>query len=988
MKVSPERPFKVIYSLFNHEYLGYLFESFAVQLNEQQEFTFEHQNISHKNAREFSKDLDEQDYELIRLMDSMQQEVIIKKFHKKRVKPHEFFFKVYSADSEKAHLLKVEIAAYLENIRAQILPLLRGKRLFEMSKDGEPVGQKIEVLPNKATVLFHFRRNEDNTHYFPTIKYDNQKVDFQYKKAYIVCHQPAWMVLENRLYTFEKDVDGNKLQPFLNKKFIVIPRKVEDSYYRKFVASLISSFDVYAKGFEILTERHRPKALLSFHEVPSASAEVSNRGHSDSTVTLVKGTSTSYIRFELAFQYGPHQFKANTEQVSVVVDKNEETEDYTFRRIVRNRHAEKQVLALLQEHALPLKGQKEVLDRNTAIDWINQHRRELQEAGIALSQQVVGQKKYFLGESSIKVEVRENIDWFDIHAVVKFGDYEIPFTDIRSLILAKKREVALPNGEVAIIPEVWFTEYSELFAFTDSPETNDDNVRLKKHHLALVQDLHNGNLAKVTMDRKLNRLRHFEKIEDHHPPEHFEGMLRPYQKAGYNWMHFLNQYRFGGCLADDMGLGKTVQTLALLQRQKEIHQEQEKAMSSSLLIMPTSLIYNWEMEAAKFTPDLKVFTYTGTNRDKNVTQFADYDLVLTSYGIARLDIDILKEYYFHYVILDESQAIKNPDSNIAQAVRELNAKNRLILTGTPLENSTMDLWSQMTFINPGLLGSQSFFRNEFVVPIEKKGDLSKTSKLYSIIKPFILRRQKWQVATELPEKVENVKYCTMTDEQENCYEEAKSYYRNEILNLIENEGIKKSQMLLLQGLTKLRQIANHPKMVDESYEHDSGKMEDVLHMIISTLSEGHKILIFSQFVKHLTLLRNHLEELNYPYAYLDGSTKNRKEQVERFQHDASLNLFLISLRAGGVGLNLTKADYVFILDPWWNPAVEAQAIDRAHRIGQENQVFTYKFITRNTVEEKILRLQKNKIKLATDLISTEESFVKRLTHEDIAAILS
>ncbi|MGB3588185.1 MAG: SNF2-related protein [Tunicatimonas sp.] len=988
MKVSPDRPFKVIYSLFNHEYLGYLFESFAVQLNEKQEFTFEHQNISHKNAREFSKDLDEQDYELIQLMDSMQQEVIIKKFHKKRVKPHEFFFKVYLSDSEKNQALKVEIAAYLEDIRAQILPLLQGRRLFEMSKDGEPVGQRIEVLPEKATVLFHFRRNEDNTHYFPTIKYDDAKVDFQYKNAYIVCNQPAWMVLENRLYTFEKEVDGNKIQPFLNKKFIVIPRKVEDSYYRKFVAPLVSSFDVYAKGFEILTERHRPKPILSFYETQTPPAEESNSKLSGSTVALAKGSVTSYIGFKLAFQYGTHQFQANAEKVSVIVNKDESSDQYTFRRIIRNRYAEKEVLTFLQEHSLPLKGRKSTLDRNTAIDWINQHRKELQEAGITLSQQVVGEKKYFLGESTIKVEVRENIDWFDIHAIIKFGDYEIPFAEVRSLILAKKREVALPNGEVAIIPKVWFTEYSELFAFTESPKAAEGNVRLKKYHLALVQDLQNGNLAKVTMDRKLDRLRQFEKIEDYQLPEHFEGTLRPYQQAGYNWMHFLNQYHFGGCLADDMGLGKTVQTLALLQRQKELHEEQQQAMNTSLLVMPTSLIYNWEMEAAKFTPNLKVFTYTGTHRDKNVAQFADYDLVLTSYGIARIDIDILKDYYFHYVILDESQAIKNPDSNIAQAVREFNAKHRLILTGTPLENSTMDLWSQMTFINPGLLGSQSFFRKEFVVPIEKKGDLNKTSKLYSIIKPFILRRQKWQVATELPEKVENVKYCTMTNEQEACYEEAKSFYRNEILNLIENEGVKKSQLLLLQGLTKLRQIANHPKMVDENYEHDSGKMEDMLHMIISTLSEGHKILIFSQFVKHLTLLKKHLTELNYPFAYLDGSTKNRKEQVERFQHDASLNLFLISLRAGGVGLNLTKADYVFILDPWWNPAVEAQAIDRAHRIGQKNQVFTYKFITRNTVEEKILRLQRSKVKLATDLISTEESFVKRLTQEDITAILS
>ncbi|MEQ9440233.1 MAG: DEAD/DEAH box helicase [Cyclobacteriaceae bacterium] len=987
MKVSTERPFKVIYSLFTHEYLGYLFESFAVQLNEQQEFTFEHQNISHKNAPEFSQELDEQDYELIRLMDSMQQEVIINKFHKKRVKPHEFFYKVYHGDSERQQQLREEIAEYLEDIRSRLLPLLHGKRLFEMSNDGEPVGSEIEVLPKKATVLFHFRRNEDNTHYFPTIKYDGEKVNFQYQNAYIICNQPAWMVLNHRLYTFEKDVDGNKLQPFLKKKFIVIPKKVEESYYRKFVAPLVSSFDVYAKGFDIVTEEYCPNPFLSFFEIQNHESE--NNGGTGSTALAIskkRSKTTSNIGFDLVFAYGPYQFQADCEPVSVVMDK--EDGEYVFHRIVRNFEAEERVLRFLRNKSMDMQDSQAVLERNTAIEWINQHKNTIEEEGIVLNQRVSGDKKYFLGESSIDIEVRENIDWFDIYAKVKFGEYEIPFSKIRSLILAKKRELVLPNGEVAIIPEVWFTEYSELFAFTESPDARHGQVRLKKYHLALVQDLQTGNLAKVTMDRKLDRLRQFDKIEDQQLPQQFEGTLRPYQKAGYNWMHFLNQYHFGGCLADDMGLGKTVQTLALLQRQKELHQEQEKVMNTSLLIMPTSLIYNWEMEAAKFTPDLKVFIYTGTNREKNVEQFTGYDLVLTSYGIARLDIDILKHYYFHYVILDESQAIKNPDSNIAQAVRELNSKHRLILTGTPLENSTLDLWSQMTFINPGLLGNQSFFRNEFVTPIEKKGDLSKTSKLYSIIKPFILRRQKWQVATELPEKVENVKYCTMTEEQEACYEEAKSFYRNEILNLIENKGIKKSQLLLLQGLTKLRQIANHPKMIDETYTGDSGKMEDLLHMIISTISEGHKILIFSQFVKHLTILSNHLKKLNYEFAYLDGSTKNRKEQVERFQHDASLRLFLISLRAGGVGLNLTKADYVFILDPWWNPAVEAQAIDRAHRIGQENQVFTYKFITRNTVEEKILRLQQNKLKLANELISTEESFVKRLTPEDISAILS
>jgi SNF2 family DNA or RNA helicase len=402
--------------------------------------------------------------------------------------------------------------------------------------------------------------------------------------------------------------------------------------------------------------------------------------------------------------------------------------------------------------------------------------------------------------------------------------------------------------------------------------------------------------------------------------------------------------------------------------------------------MPTSLLYNWEVEAKKFTPSLKIFNYTGTNREKNVEQFQGYDLVLTSYGTTRIDIDHLKNYYFNYIILDESQAIKNPDSNIAKAVRELKCKNRLILSGTPIENSTLDLWSQMAFVNPGLLGTQGFFKNEFLNPIEKKQDEVKTKRLYSIIKPFILRRHKSQVATELPEKIENVTYCKMTPAQEQEYEKVKSNYRNLILESIEEKGMNSSQLLLLQGLTKLRQIANHPKMVDGEYGGDSGKLEDVIHMLQNALGNNHKILIFSQFVKHLSIFRDYLDNQKMNYAYLDGTTKDRQGQVDLFQNNEDVKIFLISLKAGGVGLNLTAADFVFILDPWWNPAIEAQAVDRAYRIGQKNTVFTYKFITTNTVEEKILNLQKNKQKLASDLITTEESFVKNLSRDDIQSI--
>ncbi len=970
MKVSPASPFQLIYSLYNHEYLGILFESFVVQLDQSGKLTFLHQNISAKNAKEFASGLDEKDYELIKEMDSMQQEAVVNHFHKKRIKVNEFFLKTY--DKEKGNkALQQEIERYLERRRSRIMQMMPGKMIFEMGNDGEPAWKELHMDYEPATVLFHFRKNEENTHYFPTIKHKGEKLEFQYKGAYIISNDPAWMVLDNQVISFAKNVDGNKLKPFLNKKFIVIPKSLEETYYKKFVAQIVESYDVYAKGFDIETIRTEPKPHLTIQELVGVQKDIFSQANGEN------GHDQGKLLLDLSFYYQQYKFPAERlSPISVNLDQREN--QYVFYRVKRDNEKERSYLDLVRSTGLEIKGAKLTMPKSKAIEWISNHRRKLEAAGFVIDQKSE-EKKYFLGKSEISIEVRENIDWFDIDAIVKFGEFKIPFRELRKYILKKQNEIPLPNGEIAVIPETWFTEYSELFAFS---EESDKALTLKKHHLALVNELNTQNLANVSFSRKLEQLQDFEKIEDYQMPEAFKGTLRPYQKAGYNWLRFLQEFKFGGCLADDMGLGKTVQTLALLQSLSEEHKGE-----TNLLIMPTSLIYNWEMEARKFTPKLKVLVYTGTDRNKDVSLFQKYDLVLTSYGITRLDIDLLSEFYFNYVILDESQAIKNPESNIARAVKKLKSRNRLILTGTPVENSTMDLWSQMSFVNPGLLGGQSFFRNEYQLPIEKKKDEDKTLKLYNLVKPFIMRRDKSQVAKDLPEKVENVKYCSMTEAQADAYETAKSYYRNQILDQIEVAGLGKSQAMLLQGLTRLRQIANHPRLSDADYGGDSGKLEDITYMLINSLGKGHKILVFSQFVKHLALIQEFLKKEKLQYAYLDGATKDRKKQVELFQENDDYNIFLISLKAGGLGLNLTKADYVFILDPWWNPAAENQAVDRAHRIGQNNKVFTYKFITKNTVEEKILKLQQSKLKLAKNLISTEESFMKSLTKEDISQLL-
>ncbi|MGJ3235190.1 DEAD/DEAH box helicase [Marivirga sp.] len=976
MKVYTTQPFQLIYSLFEHEYLGYTFESFVVQKNSKGDLTFSHQNISSKNANEFDKGMDEVDYELIELMDEMQQDVIVRKFAKKKMKPAEFFDKYYNQEGGN-DLVKDEIERYMEKRRSEILARIKGKMLFEMGNDGEPAWRQIEVMEEKATILFHFVKNEDNTHYFPTIKHNGEKLEFQYKGAYLICNKPAWLVVNQKLYSFEKNPEGKKIKPFLNKKFIAIPEKVEETYFKKFVAPLVASFDVFARGFKIKTFREEPLPKLKISELASASGKNLDLFSKESKEVEEEGK----LLLELKFQYGEHTFPLGKgEGVSVKVEK--EDGQFVFKRLVRNLLKEKSLRDAMVERGLDILKGKNTATKTKTFSWISKNVEWLDENEVEIQQDKhISDKNYFVGKSTIEIDISEGIDWFDINAVVMFGDYEIPFKELRKHILNNQYEFQLPNNQTAVIPSHWFEDYSELFSFMENGD--EDAMKMRKHHLSLVNEMENSNLAKVQMDRKLAKLRDFTQIDDHPMPADFSGELRPYQKEGFNWLQFLNQYNFGGCLADDMGLGKTVQTLAMLQSENE-----NGRTAANLLIMPTSLIYNWQSEAEKFTPELKIFVYTGTNRIKDSKQFEGYDLILTSYGITRLDIDILSEFLFNYIILDESQAIKNPDSHIAKAVKKLKSRRKLVLTGTPVENSTMDLWSQMSFVNPGLLGNKKFFKDEFVTPIEKKRDEQKSQKLATLIKPFILRRHKSQVATELPDKIENVHYSGMTTMQEEKYEEVKNYFRDMILDEIEKNGVRSSQMILLQGLTQLRQIANHPKMTDPDYQGDSGKMEDVTHMLTSIISEGHKVLIFSQFVKHLSLFKDYMERSHIKYAYLDGTTKDRQKQVKLFQENEEISVFLISLKAGGLGLNLTAADYVFLLDPWWNPAIEQQAVDRAHRIGQKQQVFTYKFITKNSVEEKILALQERKLTLARDLISTEESFMKSLSKEDIEGILA
>jgi non-specific serine/threonine protein kinase len=585
---------------------------------------------------------------------------------------------------------------------------------------------------------------------------------------------------------------------------------------------------------------------------------------------------------------------------------------------------------------------------------------------------------------TISLNISSGVDWFDVNAEVHFGDQKVDLQAVRRALRKKERYVKLADGSVGQIPDDWLERYKKLFDLAEETETG---LRVRDYHLPLVdtllEDAGESQVSDEFIGRR-DRLRSFDHIQPQPVPAGFSGELRPYQVSGLEWLHFLHEYGFGGCLADDMGLGKTIQLLAFLQSLRE----QGKLEGTSLLVVPKSLIANWLREAERFTPGLRFLEYIGNSRKKDAEVFKDYDVILTTYGTMLRDIDFLRKVEFLYVVLDESQNIKNPLAQSSKAARLVNARHRLVMTGTPVQNNTFELWSQFAFLNPGLLGSMDYFRHEFVTPIESKTSEKTVQLLRRLVYPFILRRTKEQVAPELPPRTERVLYIDMEPAQRKLYNHTRDYYRGKLLGMIEEEGMDDARMKILEGLLRLRQLCIHPRLMDDNYRGSSPKFDVLLETIENLHSEGHKALIFSQFVKTLHLLQVELDQRHIPYAYLDGQTVDRQAQVDLFQNDPAIPLFLISLKAGGVGLNLTSADYVIHIDPWWNPAVEMQAADRAHRIGQDKPVFIYKIIARNSVEEKILELQEHKKELVDKLIGAEGSFFKSITKEDVKALFT
>jgi hypothetical protein len=602
---------------------------------------------------------------------------------------------------------------------------------------------------------------------------------------------------------------------------------------------------------------------------------------------------------------------------------------------------------------------------------------------------VEAEGKLFRNPGSLRLRLSSGIDWFELHGTAEFGDSRITLPRLLAALKSRESTVLLNDGSFGILPEEWLQKYGMLAGLGT---TQSDHIRFQRNQAGLLDALLASRpemSCDELFDRVRRELRTFAGIAATDAPSSFQGILRPYQREGLGWLHFLQHFGFGGCLADDMGLGKTIQVLSLLEERRLL-----RAVTGSLdhpppslVVMPRSLIFNWRQEATRFTPKLRVLEHTGVERIRGHEHFDDYDAVFTTYGTLRRDAAFFKDKIFDYIILDEAQAIKNSLTESAKAARLLRGHHRLALSGTPIENHLGELWSLFAFLNPGMLGSPSFLRSG-------KGpsarlDEENRALIARALRPFILRRTKAQVAPELPEKLEQTLFCQLEESQRALYNELRDHYRRTLFRQVEREGIEKSKIHILEALLRLRQAAIHPGLIDQARDAaPSAKLDMLLPQLAEVLEEDHKALIFSQFTSMLYILRRRLEQAKIRYEYLDGQTKNRALPVERFQNDPDSRIFLISLKAGGLGLNLTAAEYVYLLDPWWNPAVEAQAVDRTHRIGQRRSVFAYRLIAKDTVEEKVLELQATKREIADAIINEDNSLIRHLRAEDLSLLLS
>lgn len=789
---------------------------------------------------------------------------------------------------------------------------------------------------------------------------------------------PAWILVDYALFRVP-GINGNMVKPFRQKDSVQIPPDKERVYFRQFIAKSISRGRVEAEGFRVEKADH----LRSVRLEP------------------VENVLENRWLLRPVFEYDGAEFSWGDRRnhITALDIPKEDAGEITVHLITRNEAAEQLSISSLEAMGLMPSGNTFALANDAGqylaaiLHFLTRHRPALEAAGFTVTAPRVENKTLALAAHDISIRSEATGDWFDVQGVVTIGDFSFPFQKLLPNLRRRDPFFLLPDGTFFLIPDEWFARYAEL---AGAVLEKGEMLHLPKALFTVLQET----LPGIT-DAGLPEINP-ENI-DYQPSEHLKANLRPYQLTGVKWLIGHLQHGFGACLADDMGLGKTLQTIAILVYAKEdirtsgtppplkesevdegapesgiqldifqSHQQQIRPLRA-LVILPASLVFNWQQELAKFAPSLFVYSHAGPRRLKDARALASHDVVLTTYHTARQDLVLLEKTGWQFIVLDESQQIKNRESEVSKVVRALRGRHKISLSGTPIENSLADLWTQMEFISPDTLGSYETFREQFQLPIEKQNDGQAKARLFKRVKPFFLRRTKEEVAPDLPELTQQVFFSEMPDTQRKLYEQVKSAVRNEILSLFDDP---KTRFMALQALTKLRQLANHPLLTEPDYAGASGKMDDVLAQWDVIRRAGHKVLFFSSFEQHLHIFRKKMDAEQQSFAWLSGAVNaaGRSREVERFQNDTSVQAFLITLGAGGVGLNLTAADYVFLLDPWWNPAREDQAIARAHRIGRKHPVTAIRFIARDTIEEKIIQLQEKKRQYGEGLFSTGTEF--------------
>lgn len=791
---------------------------------------------------------------------------------------------------------------------------------------------------------------------------------FNFSEARVFSGRRGWVILGNTIYAVKNSPLTELLDDFDSEGNLVLHGNEAADFIQNYLPLLSRKPEV------VLPENFTLPEVVQLQGEPRF--EIFEEPGSDKLI------------LNLQFAYGDFLVSPHVHDQDVMVEIKKEGKIILIRREMDK---EKKAIHEFTEEGFHRVGATRFeTGGEDALDFVSGALPALREQGQVLEEKGLENFRMvgILGEAQLKARaVATGIDWLELQVGFEIDGLEIPYETVQAIVGEGKHYLRLPQGGFAKVDIDQFKALEEKLAELESQVDERGHLKVSRYHGAYLDQAFKIDWSQQKdLGNMIRSLRETGEIPRRPLPAYLEKTLREYQHHGYDWMNFLHDHKFHGILADDMGLGKTIQALAYLHDRKN-----QEGPRPSLVMCPTSVVFNWANEAAKFTPELKVLVLSGPKRKSLYKDIPDHDLVITSYAIFRRDVEALSQTQWRTVILDEAQNIKNYRSKTALLVKELQADQRWALTGTPLENRLSELWSIFDFLMPGFLGSYPHFKRKYQQPIEVHHSKEHLERLRRRIYPFVMRRLKSEVASELPPKTEVTNLCEMNHDQQKLYQEVLAVCRRQVFTEVEKKGIEKSQVSILTALLRLRQVCCHPELLGPSFRKNgvsSGKFDAFRDLVTEVMDEGHRILVFSQFVEMLSLLRNWLDTQKISYEYLDGRTRKREERVRRFNEDDSIPIFLVSLRAGGTGLNLTGADYVIHYDPWWNPAVQDQATDRVHRIGQKRHVFSYKLITKDSVEEKILGLQERKRTLAKDLLSADSAIGKKLSYEDLEFLFS